>query len=319
MSDLTSSLDLIATAQSQKEVTANALHNAASPAMVFARRDSASLALTWAYYGGPVLTSTGVVRVSGGSIELDDDATNYVEFDESASPLPAIVSNTTGWTGGLQRCYLVTTAGGLVVNYEDWRAFGQITASAIESADPGDYYTGATVQAQLQEAGAALAALGGAVAADDVAIADAGAYYTGTDVEAALQEAGASIAALEAALAAVRYVVGGYYTGTPGADAIVLSHLVTEALTLPATLTGSIFRARVAATASAVATIRRTTSGGTATTLGTLTWAAAGTVPTVSFASDVALAAGDWLEIVAPATADATLADIACSIRAIKG
>lgn len=115
------------------------------------------------------------------------------------------------------------------------------------------------------------------------------------------------------------YSVGGYYSGKPAGSSILLSHLVTEAATLPAGLTGSHFRARDAATGDAEATIRRTTSGGSASTLGTLTWAAAGTVPTVSFASDVSLSVGDWLEIVAPATADATLADIACSIRAIKG
>lgn len=80
---------------------------------------------------------------------------------------------------------------------------------------------------------------------------------------------------------------------------------VGRAFTWPASLTGSVFDAGAAATASTTYTISQ---NGTA--VGTLVYAIAGTVPTVTFASAVTFAIDDVLLITGPAVTDATLADI---------
>jgi len=85
---------------------------------------------------------------------------------------------------------------------------------------------------------------------------------------------------------------------------------VDRAVTLPASLTGSYFDAGTAATASTAFTLKQN-----GTTIGSLTFAAAGTVPTVSFTGAVTFAAGDTFEIDAPTTADTTLADIAFTFK----
>ena len=54
MSDSTSHLDLLAVGQSQKDVSANTLFDAASPSMVYGRRASTTTLLTWGYYGGRI-------------------------------------------------------------------------------------------------------------------------------------------------------------------------------------------------------------------------------------------------------------------------
>lgn len=79
---------------------------------------------------------------------------------------------------------------------------------------------------------------------------------------------------------------------------------VVRAFTLPSGLANSVFSTGVAASASYVLTLKKN-----GTSIGTLTWAAAGTVPTVSFASSVSFANGDTFEITGAATADSTLAD----------
>ena len=52
MSSSTSLLDLLIQSQASKEITANNLFNAGSPAALFARRESLCSALNWYYYGG---------------------------------------------------------------------------------------------------------------------------------------------------------------------------------------------------------------------------------------------------------------------------
>lgn len=78
---------------------------------------------------------------------------------------------------------------------------------------------------------------------------------------------------------------------------------------LPASLTGSVASAGVAATGSTVFTIYKGASS-----IGTVTFAPAGTTGTFSFASLVSFTSADLLRIVAPASVDATLADISISL-----
>lgn len=85
---------------------------------------------------------------------------------------------------------------------------------------------------------------------------------------------------------------------------------VTRAFTWPISLTGSVFSAGVAATASTTYTIKQNGSS-----IGTLVWAIAGTTPTITFASAVTFAVNDVITLTGPTTADATLADISFNFQ----
>jgi hypothetical protein len=106
------------------------------------------------------------------------------------------------------------------------------------------------------------------------------------------------------------YLLSGAVAAKPAASARVFHHLAGVAFTLPASLTGSAALAKTAATTQADFDIKLA-----GLSVGTIRWAAAGTVASFIFAVPVAVAAGDEIEITAPATADATLADITWTIK----
>jgi FlaG/FlaF family flagellin (archaellin) len=93
--------------------------------------------------------------------------------------------------------------------------------------------------------------------------------------------------------------------------------MMTDPGTFPANFSGSFGKALVAATASTVLTIKKLSAGVT-TTIGTATWGIAGTTPTLATTGGLAQSflAGDMVGYVFPASPDATLADIAISLRA---
>jgi hypothetical protein len=99
-----------------------------------------------------------------------------------------------------------------------------------------------------------------------------------------------------------------FVSGKPSASEVVFRHDATAAYTLPAGLIGSQGSAGIAATASTVLTIKKDAS-----TIGTATWAIAGTEPTLAMASDAVFAVGEVLSVTAPTPQDATLADISLS------
>lgn len=101
-----------------------------------------------------------------------------------------------------------------------------------------------------------------------------------------------------------------YCIGTPIANQVLLRFVAVREFTLPSGLSGSEFDAGVAATASTTVTLQK--NGGS---IGTLVWAISGTTPTVTFSSDETFSPGDVFEIVAPATPDATLSQIALSFK----
>lgn len=86
--------------------------------------------------------------------------------------------------------------------------------------------------------------------------------------------------------------------------------IIVRASTIPINATGSLAIATVAATASTVFLIKQN-----GTQIGTITFAASGTTGTFSFPSAVTFAVGDVLEIDGPANADATLANIAITLK----
>jgi hypothetical protein len=114
------------------------------------------------------------------------------------------------------------------------------------------------------------------------------------------------------------YDIGINVVGTPAASEVLEYYAVPRAFTIPAGATASQAIAQTAATASTVFTIYRIPSGGSKTSIGTITFAAAGKVGTFSVASAVSFAAGDILELDAPATADSTLANIAFTLAATR-
>lgn len=105
-------------------------------------------------------------------------------------------------------------------------------------------------------------------------------------------------------------VIDAFQSGAPGNSAVVLSFVAPVAMTFKAGLAESAAVAGTAATAEAIFNL--STDGGA--TWGTLTFAAAGTVGAFAAAADEEVAAGSLVELTAPASADATLADIAISL-----
>jgi hypothetical protein len=118
VSNSTTILDTISQSQAQKEVTANALFDAASPAVLFGRRASTTTALTWGYYGGCFLVSGTPTQIANGSIALTASATNYLE----ATSAGTVTQNTTGFSGGTTiALYTVVTGTDSVTSYTDHR------------------------------------------------------------------------------------------------------------------------------------------------------------------------------------------------------
>ena len=118
MSNSTTNLILITTSQASKEVTANAMFDAASPAMLFGRIASETTALTWGYYGGAILVGNTPTQIANGTLSLTASTTCYVQ-----ATLTGVVSfNTTGFTLGQIPLYTITTGTATVTAYTDQRA-----------------------------------------------------------------------------------------------------------------------------------------------------------------------------------------------------
>ncbi len=119
MSNSTSLLDLISSSQAQKEVTANAMHDAASPAMLFGRRASTTSALTWGFYGGMMLVDGVLTAIANRTVALTASQTNYVE----ATRAGVVSKNTTAFTPGSIPLYTVVTGTATITSYTDDRAW----------------------------------------------------------------------------------------------------------------------------------------------------------------------------------------------------
>ena len=117
MANSTSNLDLIIQSQSSKEVTANALADAGSPATIFGRRQSTSSGLTWGYYGGFVSVDGVLTSIANSTLLLTAITTCYVEADRAG----AVSFNTVGYTAGRYSIYTVVTGASTVSSYTDHR------------------------------------------------------------------------------------------------------------------------------------------------------------------------------------------------------
>ena len=107
--------------------------------------------------------------------------------------------------------------------------------------------------------------------------------------------------------------IPGYLIGKPANSAKYLRYTMTRALTFPANFAGSAATASATATASTTMDIQKN-----GVSCGTITFALGAAVATFvsSGGAAVSFAAGDILGIVAQASQDATLADIAVSLVA---
>lgn len=139
-----------------------------------------------------------------------------------------------------------------------------------------------------------------------------------SDVPANYSGAASKLLAVNSGATAVEFVaapydVGTFCAGKPSASEVLLRFVATRAFTLPASLTGSQVKAGTAATATTDFDLQKNGSS-----IGTVSFAASGTVATFTFASGVSFAAGDILAIIAPASADATLADISFTLAGTR-
>jgi len=123
MSGSTTNLDLLTQSQGSKEITANALFDAGSPATIFGRRASLCSGLNWFYYGGTMLIDGVLTTIANNAaaLVLSASTTNYVE----ATRAGVVSKNTTGFTAGQIPLYTIVTGASSVTSYTDNRAWVQ--------------------------------------------------------------------------------------------------------------------------------------------------------------------------------------------------
>lgn len=105
------------------------------------------------------------------------------------------------------------------------------------------------------------------------------------------------------------FELSAYLSGIPGPSELLFVYAATASFKLPVNLTGSRATSERSATASATFEVRK--NGFPA---GSITFPAGSSTGTFALEVEVAFAAGDKLTLLAPSTADATLADISISI-----
>lgn len=122
MADSTTHIYLLSESQAGKATSANALFDAASPAMFGARRASACSGLTWGYYGGWINKYDGsLAEVANGTLSLTASATNriYLKLDGTIG----VVTGSSAAADELLLLYVVVTGGSSVTSYDDHRTW----------------------------------------------------------------------------------------------------------------------------------------------------------------------------------------------------
>ncbi len=130
-------------------------------------------------------------------------------------------------------------------------------------------------------------------------------------------------AGTEQKILASTWLMGPYFWDLPLASDIIAAAAVTEDISFAANFSGSLVKALIGATAQAIFTVKKLTAGGVTSTIGTFTFAAggAGSPQSAALATTGGVAqtatSGDLIYIESPAQ-DATLADVAVSLRALR-
>lgn len=123
MANSTTNLDTISSSQAAKEVTANAVFDAASQATTYGRRATTTIALTWGFYGGNVTVTAGTMsQIANGTVALTASNTNYVVALKSSGAVSASTA-TTNWndTTNYWRLYSIVAGASTVTSYTDSR------------------------------------------------------------------------------------------------------------------------------------------------------------------------------------------------------
>lgn len=128
MSDLTTHLDTIVQGSGSQDLQANALFDAASPAMLYARRQSTCTGLVWGYYGGNVTKCDGLqTTIADSTVSLTASATNYITAKKDDGAVYCSTSTTAWNSADYWRLYVVTTSASAATNYTDERELGRMT------------------------------------------------------------------------------------------------------------------------------------------------------------------------------------------------
>lgn len=107
--------------------------------------------------------------------------------------------------------------------------------------------------------------------------------------------------------------LGAFFSGTLGNSELLATFLVVDGFTLPADLAGSLAYAGAAADAAAEIEIHLNGS-----LLVKVSWAAAGQTGTFGTVASTPIVAGDRISFVNQTTSDATLADVAITLRGVR-
>jgi hypothetical protein len=135
MADSTSIIDPIVQSQGSQEAKANALFDAASPAMLYGRHDSACSGLTWGYYGGHPTKSDGTIgTIANGTVTLTASTTNYIVAQKSDGVV-STAATTTNWndTANYWRLHSIVTGTSTVTSYTDAREVGKMTGGCANA------------------------------------------------------------------------------------------------------------------------------------------------------------------------------------------
>lgn len=156
MSDSTSLLTQLTTAQAGKETTVNELMNAISQTAFGGRRQSTS-GLSWDYFGGRVLVDGVSTAIANGTVTLTASVTNYVESTRAG----VVSNNTTAFTPGSIALYSVVTGASTVTSYQDHRPWVKLAPGrlALAMADANKTLTHAQALVDSLELTGALTAL----------------------------------------------------------------------------------------------------------------------------------------------------------------
>lgn len=182
------------------------------------------------------------------------------------------------------------------------------TTIDVEPGENGLFYSDGTTDGLVQASGGGGG--GGGGSSTFVGLSDTPANYTGAGGQALRVNSGASAVEFIAA----PYDIGGAYGGASiGSSEIVLQYVFPRATSVPSGATNSQGKSGTAATAQTDFSLQKN-----GVSFGTMRFAAAATTATFVSVSATSFAAGDELRIVAPSSADATLADIVFTIAGVQ-
>ena len=238
-------------------------------------------------------SSTGGLTVLGSSV-LTGNQTITLSGDVTGSGTTAITTalSTTGVSAGTYNSVTVDTKGRVTAGTSNSYITGNqsITVSGDASG------TGTTAIAlTLANSGVSAATYGSSTQLHSVTVDAKGRVTSASNI-------------------AIPYDIASSVIGKPANGDIVMMFIAPRAFTFPANMTGSYFTAATAATGSSAFTIAKNGS-----TFCTVTFAASGTTATFGSSAQTSFAAGDLLQITAPGTADATLANIRWTLAATMG